>query len=119
MIHALSIAGDVFWILALGIMASMSWAAQKKIPPGLSIPVAWRGETVLVRAPKVLALWLILAVCFLLGAWLKFESRAPDLTSNGAIIWLGVRVTLAPLLAVLHLSQVRKALETLEREGAL
>lgn len=119
MINALSIAGDVFWILALAIMASMSLAAHNRLPAGLSIPVAWRGEMVLVRAPKLAALWLVLALAFAVGAWLKIESRGLDLTLTGAVIWLGVRMTVAPLLAALHISQVRKGLETLEREGEI
>ena len=119
MIQGLSIAGDVFWILALAIMSSMSWAAQKRIPKGASVPVAWRDEAVLVRAPKWAALWLLIVVAFAVGGWMKIESRAPDLGLNGAWIWLGVRLTLAPLLATLHLTQVRRGLETLDGEGRL
>ncbi|MBI1404918.1 MAG: hypothetical protein GC145_02180 [Caulobacter sp.] len=119
MIQALSIAGDVFWIFALGIMASMSWAAWKRIPAGTSVPVVWRGGTVSLRAPKLAALWGVVIASFLLGGWFKIESRSLDLTLSGAVVLLGVRVTLAPLLAVLHMTQVRKALETLDREGAL
>jgi hypothetical protein len=118
-IHGLSIAGDVFWILALAIMTSMSWAARKRIPGDLSVPVAWREETVILRAPKWAALWLVIVIAFAVGAWLKIESRDPDLTLNGALIWLGVRLTVAPLFAVLHLTQIRKGLETLDREGRL
>ena len=119
MIHALSIAGDVFWILALAIMTSMSWASRKRIADGLSVPVAWRGDEVRLRAPKWAALWAVPVVAFAVGAWLKIESRGEDLSLNGALIWLGVRVTLAPLFATLHLTQVRKGLETLDREGRL
>ncbi len=119
MIQGISIAGDVFWILCLALMTSMSWATRKRIPNGLSVPVAWRGETVIVRAPKWAALWLVIVIAFAIGAWLKIESRAPDLTLNGALIWLGVRLTLAPLFATLHLTQVRKGLETLDREDRL
>lgn len=119
MIQALSIAGDVFWILALAIACSMSWAAQKRVPKDLSIPVAFRDEEVLVRAPRLVALWLVPVVAMALGGWLKVESRALDLSVNDAWLWLGVRVTIAPLIAVLHLTQVRKGLEALDREGRL
>ena len=119
MIQALSIAGDVFWIVCLAIMSSMSWAAWKRIPTDVSVPVAWRGDAVLVRAPKWAALWLVIVIAFAIGAWLKVESRSPDLSLNAAWIWLGVRLTLAPLLATLHLTQVRKGLETLDREDRL
>ena len=119
MIQGLSIAGDVFWILALAIMFSMSWAAQKRIPAGLSVPVAFREGEVTLRAPKWAALWAVPGLAFALGGWLKFESYAGDLTLNEAWIWLGVRLTVAPLLATLHLSQVRKGLEALDREDRL
>ncbi|MDB5470895.1 MAG: hypothetical protein JWR84_2455 [Caulobacter sp.] len=119
MIQGISIAGDVFWIFSLAIIFSMSWAAQKRVPGDLSIPVVFRGDQVLVRAPKWVALWLVPAIAMAIGAWLKIESRGEDLSLNGAWIWLGVRVTLAPLVATLHLTQVRKGLETLDREDRL
>ncbi|MDO9336835.1 MAG: hypothetical protein Q7T61_10575 [Caulobacter sp.] len=119
MIQGISIAGDVFWILALAIMTSMSWATHRRIPADLSVPVAWRDGAVTLRAPRWAALWLIPVLAFAVGAWLKIESRGVDLTLNGALIWLGVRVTIAPLFAVLHLTQVRRGLETLDREGRL
>jgi hypothetical protein len=119
MIQGLSLAGDVFWILCLAVMASVTWAAQKRIPAGTSVPVAWRGQAVLVRAPKLPALWLVLTLAMALGVWLKFESLALHQTETGAVILLGVRLTLAPLLAVLQISQVRRGLESLEAEGGL
>lgn len=119
MIQGITIAGDVFWILSLAIMSSMSWAAWKRIPKGTSVPVAWRGDTVLVRAPKAAALWLLIVIAVVIGGWMQIQSRDPGLSLNGAWIWLGVRLTLAPLLATLHLGQVRKGLETLDGEGRL
>ncbi len=119
MIQGLSLAGDVFWILCLAVMTSVTWAAQKRIPAGTSVPVAWRGQAVLVRAPKLPALWLVLALAMALGAGLKFESQALDQTEAGAMVLLGVRMTLAPLLAVLQMSQIRRGLESLDAEGQL
>ena len=119
MIQGLSIAGDVFWILALGIMASMSWGASKRIPGGLSIPVVGRGDQVLLRAPKLVALWALVVLAFVIGALMKVESRSPDIELTAAIVWLGARVTLAPLMALLHLTQLRKSVDILEREGAI
>ena len=43
MIQGITIAGDVFWILSLAIMSSMSWAAWKRIPKGTSVPADWSG----------------------------------------------------------------------------
>lgn len=119
MIHTLSIVGDVFWILALAMMASLSWASWKRIAPGTAVPVAWKDATVSVRAHRLPALWLVPGLAFAAGAWLKFESRESGIDLDGAILTLGVRATLAPLVAVLHMGQVRRALATLEAEGSL
>lgn len=119
MIQVLSYAGDVFWILGLALISALSWGAWKRIPAGTKVPVAWKGETVSARAHRLPALWLVPVLAFALGVWLKFESRAPGIDLNGALIALGVRATLAPLIAVLHMGQIRRALATLEAEGAL
>lgn len=119
MIHVLSIVGDVFWILALALMCSLSWSVWKRVGPETRVPVAWKGAEVSLRVHRLAALWLLPTLAFAVGVWLKFESRAGGLDLEGALIALGVRVTLAPLLAVLHLSQVRRALATLEAEGQL
>jgi hypothetical protein len=119
MIQGLSIAGDVFWILGLALVSALSWGAGKRIGPETKVPVAWKGEAVSARAHRLPALWLVPVLAFALGVWLKFESRAPGIDLNGALIALGVRATLAPLIAVLHMGQIRRALATLEAEGAL
>ncbi|MDO9224240.1 MAG: hypothetical protein Q7U20_11080 [Caulobacter sp.] len=119
MIQTLSIIGDVFWILCLALMSSMSWGAWKRIAPATQVPVAWKGETPSARAHRLPALWLVPVLAFAVGAWLKLESRAPDIALDEALIVLGVRLTLAPLAAVLHMSQIRRALATLEAEGNL
>ncbi len=119
MIQTLSFIGDAFWILGLALVSALSWGAWKRIPVGTKVPVAWKGEVVSVRAHRLPALWLVPVLAFALGVWLKFESRAPGIDFNGALIALGVRATLAPLIAILHMSQVRRALLALEDEGAL
>ena len=119
MIHILSILGDAFWILALALMSALSWSAWKRIAPATTVPVAWKGEAVSARAHRLPALWLVPVLAFAVGVWLKFQSRAPGLDLDGALIALGVRLTLAPLTAVLHMSQVRRALVALEAEGQL
>ena len=119
MIFALTIAGDVFWILALALMASFTLAAWKRIPAGSSVPVLWKGLSATARLPRWAALLSLPVGAFLIGAWLQVESREPGLDLTGALIVLGVRATLAPLLAVLHLGRVQKALAILEAEDAL
>lgn len=119
MIQTLSIIGDVFWILCLALMSGLSWSAWKRIAPDTQVPVAWKGDAPAVRAHRLPALWLVPVLAFAVGAWLKFESRAPGIGMDEALIALGVRLTLAPLVAVLHMSQIRRALATLEDEGNL
>lgn len=119
MIQALSIAGDVFWILALALMCSLSWGAWKRIAPDTPVPLVWKGETAVTRAHRLPALWLVPALAVAVGAWLKFESRAHGIDLDDALIALGVRLTLAPLVAVLHMGQIRRALATLDAEGQL
>lgn len=115
----LSIFGDAFWIMALAVMFSLSWNSWKRIAPDTRVPVAWKDQVVSARVHRLPALWLVPALAFALGAWLKFESRAPGLDLQGGVILLGVRLTLAPLAALLHISQLRRGLATLEAEGQL
>ncbi|MES2035033.1 MAG: hypothetical protein V4466_12730 [Pseudomonadota bacterium] len=119
MIHGLSIAGDVFWILALALIASFTLAAWKRLPADVSVPMLWKGMTATIRAPRPVALLTLPILAFLIGLWLKVESRSIGLDVTGALIGLGVRVTLAPLFALLHVGRVQKALQILEAEGAL
>lgn len=119
MIQGLSIAGDVFWILALALMASVTLATWKRIPAGASVPVLWKAAVATVRAPRWAALLTLPVIAFAIGVWLQVESRDPGLDLTGALVVLGVRATLAPLAAVLQLGRLQKALAILEAEGAL
>lgn len=119
MIRGLAIAGDAFWIVAMALMASFTLAAWKRIPADAKVPVLWSGQTVTRRAPRWLALLALPVVAFLIGAWFQVISRAPDMDLAGALIGLGVRVSLAPLLVLLHLGRVQKALQFLEAEDGL
>ena len=73
----------------------------------------------LARVPRWAALLALPLLAFAIGAWLQVESRQPDRDLAGALVVLGVRATLAPLFALLHLGRVQKALAILEAEGAL
>lgn len=116
MIQGLSIAGDVFWIVALALMASFTLAVWKRLGPDARVPVLWRRDEVLMRAPRAVALLAIPVGASLIGAWLKIESRAPHLDLTGALVVLGVRVTLAPLFALLQVGRLQKALALLDGE---
>ena len=119
MLRGLYIAGDVFWIVALALMASFTLAAWKRIPADASVPVLWNGIIASRRLPRWAALLLLPVVSFLVGAWLQVESRSPTLDLQGAVILLGIRATLAPLLMILQIGRVQKALAILEAEDGL
>ena len=119
MIRGLAITGDVFWIVALALMASFTLAAWKRIPADAKVPVLWKGLTPTARLPRWAALLTLPVLAFLIGAWLQVESRSRGLDVTGAVIGLGVRLTLAPLFALLHMGRVQKALQILDAEGGL
>lgn len=119
MIRGLYIAGDVFWIVALALMASFTLAAWKRIPADAAVPVLWKGMVATLRLPRWAALLILPVVAFLIGVWLQVESRSPGLDLQGAVIGLGVRATLAPLLLVLHIGRVQKTMSILAAEGSL
>jgi hypothetical protein len=114
----LAVLGDILWLLALSIMGGASRLAWGKVRD-LLVPMVWSpsGKT-LWRAPRAVALASVPAFAFLLSLWLLVESRRPaDL--NVGIILLCVRATLAAIFAVVHLTQVRRALNQLAAEGQI
>ncbi|KQY29687.1 hypothetical protein ASD21_04240 [Caulobacter sp. Root1455] len=114
----LAVIGDVLWLLALSIMGGASRMAWGKVKDVL-VPVLWSpsGRTVW-RAPRAVALASLPTFAFLLSLWLLVESRRP-LELNVGIILLCVRAILAAIFAVVHLSQVRRALNQLAAEGQI
>ena len=116
--NILGIIGDVLWLLALSIMGGASRMAWGKVRDVL-VPMVWApsGKT-LWRAPRAVALASVPIFAFLLSLWLLVESRRPQ-EANWAIILLCVRAILAAIFAVVHLTQVRRALNQLAEEGQI
>jgi amino acid transporter len=114
----LAVLGDILWLLALSIMGGASRMAWGKVRDVL-VPVLWSpsGKT-LWRAPRAVALASLPTIAFLLSLWLLVESRRP-IDLNLAIILLCVRAILAAIFAVVHLTQVRRALNQLITEGQI
>ena len=115
----LGVIGDVLWILALSIMAGASRMSWGKIGKDVKVPMLWSpsGAT-LWRAPRGFALVFLPAFAFLLSLWLMLGSRR-SMALELAIILLGVRATLAAIFAVVHLTQIRRALNQLVEEGQI
>lgn len=116
--HGLSLTGDLFWIAALAVMAGCSRWAWPKVKAGARVPIHWNraGEPTL-RLGKTAGLWGLVVIAFLIGAYMKVESLSPVLGFNTVLIVFLVRLSAAPLFAVIHLIQVRRALITLAQEG--
>jgi hypothetical protein len=116
--NILGVIGDVLWLLALSIMGGASRMAWGRVRDVL-VPMVWlpSGKT-LWRAPRAVALASLPTFAFLLSLWLLVESRRPVELEIG-IILLCVRAILAAIFAVVHLSQVRRALNQLAEEGQI
>jgi len=111
--------GDILWILALSVMAGASRVAWGKIGKDVRVPVLWTiGGATAWRAPRWLALTLLPTIAFLLSLYLLLGSREGGM-SAAAVAMLGVRATLAAIFAVVHLGQVRRALNQLAAEGQI
>lgn len=116
--NIMGVIGDVLWLLSLSIMAGASRMAWSKVREVL-VPVFWApsGQT-LWRAPRAVALASLPTFAFLLSLWLLFQSRQPA-EPTLAIMLLCVRAILAAIFAVVHLTQVRRALNQLAQEGQI
>ena len=118
--NVLGVIGDVLWILALSIMAGASRMAWSKIGKDLRVPLLWSPSGVtLWRAPRGLALTLLPTAAFLISVYLLWGSRQMPGDLTVELIMLGLRATLAAILAVVHLTQVRRALNQLAAEGQI
>jgi hypothetical protein len=116
----LGVIGDVLWIFALSLMAGASRMAWRKIPKGVAVPVLWSGSnTTLARAPRLWALATLPIVAFVLSLFLLAGAHAAAAWSVEAVLMFGVRATLAAIFALVHLSQVRRALNQLAEEGQI
>ena len=116
--NVFGVIGDVLWLLSLSIMAGASRMAWGKVKDVL-VPMVWSpsGKT-LWRAPRAVALASLPTFAFLLSLWLLVESRQPQ-EAEWAIILLCLRAILAAVFAVVHLTQVRRALNQLAEEGQI
>jgi hypothetical protein len=116
--HGLSLFGDIFWIGALAVMSGCSRWAWRKIAPDARVPIHWSadGQPAL-RVGKALGLIGLVAIAFVIGAYMKVQSLSPRLGTDTLIIVFLVRLSAAPLFAVIHLMQVRRAMLTLAQEG--
>jgi len=107
------ILGDLFWILALSVMASAANIARKRVPKGVSLP--FRG----IELPRTLALLGPVILGFVMGTALLLAGRSQVGLTAEAVIVFGLKATLAPLLALGHMVWLKAALDRLEDRGLL
>jgi hypothetical protein len=112
--NLLNVVGDALWIVSLSIQAAASRAAWGRIAPGTPTPLVLG-----LRAPRAVALCLVPAIAFVVGAGLLVLYRDAAPWSDEAWLLFGVRATAAALFALAHLRWLTGALATLGREGAL
>ena len=115
----LHIAGNLLWVIALAIMAGASRTGFRTIPQGVGVPMLWDGKHVVaLRLPRTPALTLLPAFAFFLGLVFLYLSYGAA-TIETQVIWFGIKAALAPLIALLHLTHVKRAIQTLGAEKRL
>ena len=107
------ILGDLFWILALSVMASAANMARKRVPSGATLP--FRG----MELPRIPALLGPIVLAFIIGTALMVAGRTQAGLTAGAVIIFGLKATLAPLLALGHMVWLKSALDRLDDRGVL
>jgi hypothetical protein len=111
---------DGLWIAALAIMSSVSRQSFVRIMPSAKVPMQfgidgapnWRASRLIaVGFTPIIAcgVWLVL---------LTIGQTAPAGSSERTLM-LGIRVFIAPVLCLIHLSHMRQALKVLAQEGQL
>jgi hypothetical protein len=116
----LSLAGDALWIIALSIMAGGSRSAWGRIAPETKIPLQFaQNGAPTWRFRRNIALIAFPAIAFVVGVLLVLFNRNVAANPNTALIFFGVRATVAALFAIMHLRWLTAALELLDREGLL
>ncbi|MBL8771999.1 MAG: hypothetical protein JNK30_11515 [Phenylobacterium sp.] len=119
-LDVLAIVGDAVWIFVMATIASATRRAAKVIPADARVPMQWslRGRTVW-RAPRTVAFLLVVGIPLALGLILSAAARAPGPDTGGPLLLFLVRLALAPVMALVHLVWLRRAMRALDSEGVL
>ena len=115
----LSIAGDILFVVALGIMAGAARQAWRRIDASTAIPLITRNGVASLSAPKWIALTFLPALAFVVGlALLAFSAKVRG-NLDFSIIAFGLKATLSAVFALLQLRLVGKVLQALGARGLL
>lgn len=117
----LFVLGDALSIIALSIMASVSFAAWKRIEDEAKVPMKFDRQgnpSWLLSKPFALVLPVLLATgILLLPVFMK--SNADVMTGEEKITLFAMRAMMSGAFAIVHLVTVKAALEYLEKNGGL
>ena len=115
-----SLIGDVLWIITLSIMAGGAKSAWGRMDADTQVPMQFSldGKPTW-RAKRNIALIAPPAVAFVIGVVLVFANRNAAADATQAIIFFGVRATVAAILGLAHLRWLTAALQVLEAEGRI
>ena len=104
------IIGDVFWIVALALIANTGLQARRRLAPTdrLGLPWGLGGFGLALRRDAVLIT--SLALPFVFSAGLSWMARSPDLQASSLLILL-VRIFTAGAAAGLHVTWLKAALD--------
>jgi uncharacterized membrane protein YGL010W len=97
----------------MAIMASTASNAWKRTQPEARVPLMGA------RFNRNVGYGLVPAAAILILLGLGYEARRPDLTDQVALLLIAVRMFAASTFALVHLTLLKAALQTLEREGQL
>ncbi|WP_369058088.1 hypothetical protein ABOZ73_10405 [Caulobacter sp. 73W] len=116
--ETLNLIVDGLWIAALAIMAGAARQAYGRILPDTQVPMqfGFDGQPTW-RAPKLFALAFQPTVAAVV--WLVMVAGARTISSDGLMMLVGIKVLLAPLLALVNLWWLRKVMAILDDEGQL
>jgi hypothetical protein len=111
--------GNSAWIVAMALIASMSLGAWKKIKLGAEVPVTFgRDGKPNWRASRGTAFGLRVGWPFLVGAVLMAMDRF-NKDTNIVLLSFGMRVFLASIFPLVHLTWLKAAMNVLDEEGQL
>lgn len=120
MLTVLHYVADAFWIVAMALIASTSRGALRRVPAEARMPMQWgKGGKPTWRAARNPALGVMFGLPLVLGLGLSALQRLGVETPQQAVLMFLVRVLLAGLFAIVHVTWLRASLRTLEDEGVV
>ena len=120
MLTLLHYVADGFWILAMSLIASTSRGAWKRVPATAKMPMQWgKDGKPTWRVARNPALGVMFGLPLVLGLALSAMQRASMETEQQGVLLFLLRVLLAGLFAIVHVTWLRASLRTLEDEGVV